>query len=104
MTVGEEEHRQLMEMLAQSQNMNEKTGSKLSRSRSDITEEQYAATRNRLRKMEAPLLKWMDKHSTLTRKLKRDIVSFNRNDLKSPPAAKSLKKNLLERKNHEPLR
>ena len=80
MTIGEADHKELLEMLRQHENRMESTGgAKFGRSRSDISEEKYAAVRSKIQAMKVPVTKWLDEHSKLTqRKMLQDIRGFDK--------------------------
>ena len=112
-TIGEEEHKAFLEQLRQHmENRNislEDTGGvKLGRSRSDVTEERYAAVRDKISAMKVPVEKWLDEHSKLEnkvgKKVLKDIEGFDKNSLnKTEPvllkSSSSRKKKWSNRKN-----
>uniref|UniRef100_A0A7M5X6Y4 Uncharacterized protein n=2 Tax=Clytia hemisphaerica TaxID=252671 RepID=A0A7M5X6Y4_9CNID len=83
MTIGEADHMKLLEMLRQNENKMESTGgAKFGRSRSDISEEKYAAVRSKIQAMKVPVAKWLDEHSKITKKkILQDIRRFDKSRL-----------------------
>lgn len=113
-TIGERDHRDLLESISSnshSDGLHRIGSTRLGRSRSDISEEHYAATRAKLQQMQAPVRKWFE-NNTLPPVLKREIIKFKKDDLKSvnlqdekkSTTYQTKRKNLIERKNLQPLR
>ena len=86
-TIGEEEHKAFLEQLHkqlenQKVSLENTGGVKLGRSRSDVSGERYAAVRDKISAMKAPVEKWLDEHSNVgTHKILKDIKGFDKTSL-----------------------
>ena len=106
--IGEEEHKEFVELLhkqleSQKVSLESTGGVKLGRSRSDVTSEKYAAVRDKISAMKAPVEEWLEKYSNVeTTKVLHDIKGFDKTSLNKTKKTTSTitnKKKWSERKN-----
>ena len=111
-TIGEEEHKKFLEQLhkqleSQKVSLEGTGGVKLGRSKSDVTSEKYAAVRDKISAMKAPVEEWLEKYSNVTmnetKNVLHDIKCFDKTSLnktkRSPSSAPINKKKWSNRKN-----
>ena len=111
-TIGEYDHNELLKMLASTRDMNSEISSigtsRLGRSRSDVSAEHLAATREKIQNMQKPVRQWIETNSTIHVELKSDIHNFNKEVLKKTTIVKSTEEikqtNLMTKKNLKSLR